>query len=568
MAMDNPGMRWALPLCCLLGSYPLVGCSVPPRAVEAPREPGRAPIRVAGSGTCDKPVPLVFGRSLLGSTADGAEQLSATCVRAGASESVYSFDLSQRAAVRIDVHSDVFDPALYLRGGCLQSRSEIACNDDYPRDQTHHSRIDTTLEPGRYFAVVDSAAGEAGEFELFARSSPVPAMVSACEGAPLLSSGQLVRGANRAAVNNFQATCANGARGAESVHRLRVEGASRVRVRQQTEYDGVLYLRQSCADPSTELACNDDFRDARHGLLTARVDAGDYFVFADSLSSRQKGTYALSADVVPVPTVPADPDRACAQAAATAVRSGAFEFDTIDASDQFAASCGGAGAPEAVFAVRAPSRVRIWAHLREPELNAVLYLRGQCADASSELACQRQVAVDRRPARSGSPPRGINLIVPKGDYALIADGATEADFGAGRLEIEARPVRELEALCSAAPLLSAGDVVQGDTAQGRDNFRAGCAAEAQSPDDVYRLRIVRAGMYRIHVTAGFDTALHLRRACADVASEIACNDDGPGRLTSRIETELAPGQYVLVVDGFGVERKGTYELSVEKLTGP
>lgn len=62
------------------------------------------------------------------------------------------------------------------------------------------------------------------------------------------------------------------------------------------------------------------------------------------------------------------------------------------------------------------------------------------------------------------------------------------------------------------------------------------------------------------VGAPFDTVFSLRTQCGQQASEIACNDDGPAGTASRLEVDLAPGDYTLVVDSF--QRMGAGSLDV------
>ena len=81
-------------------------------------------------------------------------------------------------------------------------------------------------------------------------------------------------------------------------------------------------------------------------------------------------------------------------------------------------------APEVLYALEVEEPSRLWVHLREPELHAVLHLRRDCQDASSELVCQKQVAVERRPARTGRPPRGLNRLLEPGRYTLFVDGGS------------------------------------------------------------------------------------------------------------------------------------------------
>ena len=82
----------------------------------------------------------------------------------------------------------------------------------------------------------------------------------------------------------------------------------------------------------------------------------------------------------------------------------------------------------------------------------------------------------------------------------------------------------------------------------------------ESLDTIYTFTL--DGPHRLRADAsGFDTLLHLRSACDDPASELACDDDGGPRRDARIETELEAGTYFLFMDGWR-DSVGSYELDL------
>ncbi|MDH5493018.1 MAG: hypothetical protein OEY14_13775, partial [Myxococcales bacterium] len=93
--------------------------------------------------------------------------------------------------------------------------------------------------------------------------------------------------------------CGGGALGNDTVYHLHLEQASTVRLLLLSEFDGVLHLRRECGDPSSELACNDDFSAARsmatqHSFLfIERLEPGDYFVIVDAYVETGGGAFAL-----------------------------------------------------------------------------------------------------------------------------------------------------------------------------------------------------------------------------------------------------------------------------------
>jgi hypothetical protein len=64
----------------------------------------------------------------------------------------------------------------------------------------------------------------------------------------------------------------------------------------------------------------------------------------------------------------------------------------------------------------------------------------------------------------------------------------------------------------------------------------------------------------INLSTDYDGALHLRRDCLDRASELGCNDDNQDQRHSRVEADLDPGTYYVVVDGWQATSTGSYSL--------
>lgn len=526
------------------GSYIVTSWSGAPRGEVA--TVGRG-----GRGTCAAPTALTLGTPVRGNTNQGTHTMSGSCIRGGeAPEIVYSLTLERRAQVTAVLNSD-YDGALYLLGTCGEMRSEIACNDDAPT--TARSQVDATLDPGTYYVVVDGFGREAGEYELLVEAMELQELAQICAGASTLAPGQAVTGRTTGQPNYFTATCAGGARSPDRVYSLDVPARSRLRVRMQSTYDGAIYVRSDCANPNSELACNDDHRDTRHSMLVTTVEPGRYYVYADGFSSGSEGDYSLRADLAPLTggNVPAD---SCG-APGTASPGQDLVVDTFTASDDLAGSCGGQGAPDLVYRLDVTNRSRLRVRMTDPEFAGALYLQRQCGVASSEVVC------------SSTGPQGTELdaSLQPGQYFLVVDGAAPDQFGAARVEVQLEDLQALEAVCRSAPLLRPGRTVTGDTSNSRDRFQASCAGGARSADLVYRLQVPRRSRVRIRSTQQYDGALYLRRDCADSTTEVACNDDAPDNRRSEIDTVLDAGTYFVFVDGFGDNSQGAFSMDVELL---
>jgi hypothetical protein len=524
------------------GSYIVTSWSGAPRGGVAAGGRG-------GRGTCSAPIALTLGTPVRGNTSQFENTMSGTCIRGGeAPETVYSFTLERRAQITAVLNSE-YDGALYVLGTCGEMRSEIACNDDAPT--TARSEVSATLDPGTYYLVVDGFGSASGEYELMVEAMELQALAQVCQGAPTLQSGQAVTGRTTGQPNYFTATCAGGARSPDRVYAIDVPSRSRMRVRMQSTYDGAIYVRSDCQNPNAEIACNDDHRDTRHSMLVTTVDPGRYYIFADGFSSGSQGDYSLRADLAPLSggNVPAD---TCA-AAGTITAGQDIVFDTFPASDDMAGSCGGQGAPDLVYRLDVPSRMRLRARLADPEFAGVLYLQRQCGTSTSEVVC------------SGASRRGTELDanLQPGQYFLVVDGAGADQFGAGRLEVQLEDLQALEQACRQAPRLRPGRTVTGDTSSSRDRFQASCAGGAGSADLVYQLRLVRRSRVRIRSTQQYDGAIYIRRECADPTTEVACNDDASDNRHSEVDAVLDAGNYFVFVDGFANNSQGSFTMDVE-----
>lgn len=504
-------------------------------------------------GSCRAPIPLQVGTPVRGDTQRGVNAMTGTCIGWGdAPERVYQLTLERRSHVSVTLDSG-YDGAVYLLASCGDLRSEIACNDDAPH--TRRSHIEATLDPGRYFVVVDGWGHEAGEFELLVQASELQELAQVCQSAPALVPGQAVTGRTQGQPSYFTATCAGGARSPDRVYSLDVPSRSRVRVRMQASYDGALYMRSDCADPNTELACNDDWYDIHHSMITATVDPGRYYIFADGYSNFSSGDFSLRADVVPVTGGGATPADSCSSAGAITPGVG-IDVDTFPATDDLEGSCGGRGAPDVVYRFEVQNRSRVKARLADSEMDGVLYIQRSCGQASTEVVCTRGSRRYRGAAE-------LEMNLQPGTYFLVVDGVNPDDVGSATLTLEMEDLAALEASCRQAPRLRPGRTVSGDTSGAPDRFQASCAGGARSGDLVYQLLLQRRSRVRINSTQRYDGALYIRRDCTDPSSEVACNDDAHDNRHSSIDVVLDRGTYYVFVDGYGARSEGPFTLDVD-----
>ncbi|WP_394820864.1 hypothetical protein [Pendulispora albinea] len=126
---------------------------------------------------------LVSGQTVKGTTAGGSDKFVGTCAGSydaqASPDAVYRIALPARGRVRLNVTSTGYSPVLTLRRACVDGASgsaspEIACNSD--GSNVYRAHIDTVLDAGVYFAVVDGQArGSQGPYALEYVFSPVTA---------------------------------------------------------------------------------------------------------------------------------------------------------------------------------------------------------------------------------------------------------------------------------------------------------------------------------------------------------------------------------------------------------
>lgn len=533
------------------GSYMLAGYVGGQGGTTGPG-PGPGPTPGTGGGTCAAPIALEVGHPVQGNTQGHTAAISGSCIGGDAPEVVYRLHIAQRSQVQIRAETQ-YDGAVYVLRDCNNPQTEVACNDD--AGDTQHAAVDATLDPGDYFVVVDGYQSESGAFELIASVATAQPVGNVCGQAPALPLGRAVTGTTQGQTDSFQATCAGGAHSPDRVYQLTVPQRSRLRISQTSVHDGALYVRRQCQDAQTEIACNDDFRDRQHSLVTMVVDAGRYFVYSDGYAQGQAGDYTLQADLAPDAGGNAQADT-CA-APGVAQNGAALAVDTFQARDDAQGSCGGQGAPDVVYRVDVQNRGRLRATMTDPQFNGVMYLQQRCGDTTSELQC---TAPQQGPQ---GVQGGIDATVQPGTYFLVVDGVSANDFGQAQVAVQFEDTQALERTCRNAPTVTPGRRITGTTAGQPNNFTATCAGNAESGDQVYKIVLARRATVRISVEADYDAALHLRRDCADGTTELGCNDDSTDNRHSFLENTLERGTYFVIVDGFRTGNTGSFTLDVQ-----
>jgi hypothetical protein len=123
----------------------------------------------AQENACKAPPVIAPGSKTTGTTAGAGDKFMASCagreeVQASA-DRVFRIDLKQRTRIQLLLSTPTHDGVLALRKSCIDPprqraprAAEVTCNDNF--QDNRHSRIESTLEAGTYFVVVEGQAGK------------------------------------------------------------------------------------------------------------------------------------------------------------------------------------------------------------------------------------------------------------------------------------------------------------------------------------------------------------------------------------------------------------------------
>ncbi len=115
-------------------------------------------------GACRTPPSIALGQTVTGTTANAGDRFTESCAgredSQASADRVYKLTLAQRTHLQLLLSTPNHDGVLAIRKSCIdppQMKSvralEVGCNNDGPDNR--HSKIDTTLDAGTYYVVVD-----------------------------------------------------------------------------------------------------------------------------------------------------------------------------------------------------------------------------------------------------------------------------------------------------------------------------------------------------------------------------------------------------------------------------
>lgn len=328
---------------------------------------------------------------------------------------------------------------------------------------------------------------------------------------------------------NSQQMGACGGAGAEIAYVVMVPRRSTLVATTTGTTDTVVYIRRNCSMPGTELACNDNNPDVTPATVASKVsvdvDPGSYFIVVDGKGLATSGPFTLTVNLFvgqgetcTMPgecapgyvcrTVPGAPSMTCEEPVCTDGRD-----DDMDGHTDFPDDPG----------CTAPN------------------------DGTEEDDC----------------PAGPNC--PKCSNDIDDDGDLLIDFGMDPSCSSASSPSEADCPIEVDPVTTVAAQVTNGTTTGAGNQFGNytCQSNSSAPDRVHLLT-VRAPLATLVVdlsNSSFDTILNMYDALC--ATSLACDDDSgsPGTQSMLTLTNVAIGNYAMVVDGFGTA-SGAYTMRV------
>jgi hypothetical protein len=302
-------------------------------------------------------------------------------------------------------------------------------------------------------------------------------------------------------------------------------------------------------------------RDATHeaqATLRACVDAGEHAIVVRMAG---EGAYVASVWSGGGVATTASADAAAPVARATGacdapwpLAAGTVAGDTSHGASLFGGSCGRGDAKEIVYALRATTRTHLRAAV-SAQFDTILYLRkDKCDDDAAEVACN-----DDAPGGGSA----IDVYVEPGTYFLFVDALGKSE-GAYRLVTEIAAVPAIADVCRAARALTIGSSVNGTTVGAYDNAASTCGDGAPGLDVPFKLDVPQRS--RVRVVQHSDDVrpvVHVRRVCADEASEVGCSDRGESSEEAAFVGVLDGGPHTVFADAFTRDGAGRFTLRAE-----
>jgi hypothetical protein len=218
-------------------------------------------------------------------------------------------------------------------------------------------------------------------------------------------------------------------------------------------------------------------------------------------------------------------------------------------------SCASSSSRELVYKLDVATRQRVTIEV-DPRFDAVLYVRREdCTEGDAEVACNDDSG-QQRASR-------VDEVLDPGAYYVFVDGYA-SESGGFQMSVALADVPSLAEICQRARPILPGTPVQGTMSGSFDHARASCGNGAKGPDAVYKLDIAQRSRVRLVEASGdFGPVLHVRRQCADEASEMMCSNTGMADDEAAVTGVFDPMPLMVFADGADRDASGGFSLLAE-----
>ncbi len=321
--------------------------------------------------------------------------------------------------------------------------------------------------------------------------------------------------------------------------------------------EGLRNLDATLLDPRGVPLAHDTTSEPQAVLRQCLESADSYLLVVKAASGAGSWTAATWAGGVtgkaPAPVAP-EPNGTCT--APIPLASGTVSGSTTHGDHENAGSCGTSDSRELAYEFDVATRERVSFDV-EARFDSVLYVRkDDCTDPNAEVDCSDDYAHDRNRSR-------IDRVLEPGRYFVFVDGYSQ-EAGAFKMKVSVTGVEALAQVCQKAPQLVAGSVQTATTEGLADDAQATCGGGAAGADAAWRAEIASRSRVRIvEHSEDMTPVVHVRRACADEESEVACGESGATAGDAAVTTVLDPGAYTVFADAHDRDSAGHYVLSLE-----
>jgi hypothetical protein len=324
--------------------------------------------------------------------------------------------------------------------------------------------------------------------------------------------------------------------------------------------EGVRDLDVSLLDAADKPVAHDTTRDAQAVVRACVEQAGTYTLVVRMREGAGSFLAATWSGGATPGGAPGAAPAAVVTAAGTcespiALMAGVTTGSTSRGESDNEGSCANSSSRELVYKLDLPGRQRVTIDV-DPRFDAVLYVRKEeCADAEAEVACNDDVGHERKSR--------VDEVLDAGTYFVFVDGYSN-EAGAFKMTTVLADIPSLADVCRQARPLASGTAASGSTAGAFDSVQSTCGDGAKGADAIYRLDLAQRARVRVTEHSDeFPPVVHLRRACADEQSEIACSNDGMTDDDVAYTGVLDPGSYTVFADGSDRDTQGQYTLLAE-----